>query len=86
MAVSWTSGGGVATITITVPLAGLNLGQFTPDQRKEIVAREAVKQIHSAVHTATRTDAQIDAEYDAKVASINAERDQIKASRPSGTI
>lgn len=85
MAVSMSRTGSIVTVTVTVDVSGMGLPGYTPAQRRQLVARAAAKQLHEADRAEERSDAEIDADYAARVAATNAERDAVKAARPSGS-
>lgn len=85
MAVSMSRVGSIVTVTVTVDITGMRLADYTPAQRRQLVARAAAKQLHEADRAEERSDAEIDADYAARVAAVNAERDAVKAARPSGS-
>lgn len=85
MAVSVSRAGPIVTITVTVDVTGMSLGSYTASQRRLIVAGAAAAQLADAARLNDRADAEVDAEYAARVAALQAERDALKAARPSGS-
>ena len=76
--------GSVVTVTIKIDVTEIMAKQFV--DKKQLTLERAQEVLRVAVKEAARTNAQIDADAAALKAAVDAEAEQAKALKPTGTL